>query len=190
MKKPTINIHAGNLLIASPLLKDPNFNRSVVLILDRDVDRGFIGLVINRQLDISLQEICDIDDHDKPIAIFNGGPVDLQRLFWLHTMGDKIAGAKEVLPGIYIGGRFDDIRRYIIDGNPVEGHLRFYLGYSGWVKGQLEKEIESGAWHLNPIADPAGILSEADDSFWNQQVKQLGPAFRHWLMLPPDPSLN
>lgn len=189
MTQNTPHIHQGNLLIASPLLKDPNFARSVVLILDRDSDRGFIGLILNHKLELSLQEICQIEKRGDDVPVFNGGPVDLQRLFWLHTLGDKIKDSKEVLPGIYVGGNYDDILAHIYDEN-IENKIRFYLGYSGWVAGQLEKEVEGGAWKVNSLTDPTEILKGEGETFWRDQVKQLGPSVKHWLLLPSDPSLN
>lgn len=186
-----INIHKGDLLIASPLLKDPNFYRTVVLILDRDKDRGFIGLILNRPLELTIEEILSIKETDLKIPVFNGGPVDLQRLFWLHSLGpDKISGSTEVIPGVYIGGNFENLEDAILKGIEAGGNFRLYLGYCGWTKGQLENEIENGVWKVNSLADPTAILTADPDSFWRESVKALGPSARHWLMLPPDPSMN
>lgn len=186
-----IKIHKGDILVSSPLLNDPNFFRSVVLILDRDIDRGYIGLVLNRQLDLTIEDLLDIKKSKYSTPVYNGGPVDLQRLFWLHTMGPEvIRGASEVLPGIYIGGDFEDLQKWVESSEDATGEFRLFLGYSGWTKGQLEKEIEMGAWQINGLVDPAVIFSGTGEPFWRNNVKSLGPSFRHWLMLPTDPSLN
>ncbi len=186
-----INIHRGDLLIASPLLYDPNFYRTVVLILDRDKDRGFIGLILNRSLDLNIDEILPLKERELNIPIFNGGPVDLQRLFWLHSLGpDKIPGSSEIIPGVYIGGNYENLEEAVLKGIKSDGDFRLYLGYCGWTKGQLVNEIENGVWKVNSLADPTAILTADPDSFWRESVKALGPSAKHWLMLPPDPSLN
>lgn len=188
-----VSVHPGDILIASPLLRDPNFKHTVILILDRDEDKGFIGLVLNRKLDISLDDLYEGESEQSGLPVYNGGPVDLQRLFWLHTFGNEIKGAHEVLPGICVGGSLAEVRdqaRANKANKPEDINLRFYLGYSGWEKGQLEKEIESGAWAVNPISSPEYILNTDPDAMWTQQVKALGPSCRHWLLMPADPSFN
>lgn len=185
-----MSLYAGDLLISSPLLHDPDFSRSVVLLIDRDKGHGFLGLVLNRVLDISLSDIRVFECSESRIPLYHGGPVDLQRLFWLHTLGDRISGSVEIMPGLYVGGAFDDVQSYLKEVQSPEGRLRFYLGYSGWVKGQLENEVEHGAWKVSRTPDPQSLLIGSGEEYWCEQVKYLGPDYRHWLMLPSHPSLN
>lgn len=189
-KKKPLSLHAGDLLISSPLLHDPNFSRTVVLLIDRDESNGFLGLVLNRVIDITLSDISVFESSAPNIPLYQGGPVDLQRLFWLHTLGDRISGSVEIMPGLYVGGSFEEVQSYIESGLPTEGQIRFYLGYSGWVKGQLENEVEHGAWKVSRTPDPQSLLVGAGEEYWCEQVKYLGPDYRHWLMLPSNPSLN
>ena len=79
---------------------------------------------------------------------------------------------------------------YIEKGNPYEGKIRFYLGYSGWGSGQLENEISRNTWTVNNLPEPDTLLYGSGASFWREQVKQLGPDYRSWLMVPPHPSFN
>lgn len=193
------NIPPGSLLISSPLLKDPNFHRSVILILDKDKDNGYIGLILNHPMDLKFEDIFFPDSEESEMDFsglghknfYYGGPVDMQRLFWLHTHGKEIKNSTEILPGIYVGGDYEDMYGFISSHPSALNHsIRLYLGYSGWGKGQLENEIQQGAWCINPIPDPSSLLNDESDSFWRNQVKALYPEMRHWLILPSDPTLN
>lgn len=191
MTTDNIKIHTGDLLVASPLLSDPNFSRSVILILDKNIEQGYLGLVLNRQLNLSIEDLLNISDDQRDIPVYSGGPVDLQRLFWLHSLGpEKISDSIEILPGIYIGGRLEDLQRYIESEDYSGLTFRLYLGYCGWTKGQLEQEIEHNVWAVNSLPDPEAILTADDETYWRENVKALGPSYRHWLLLPSDPSLN
>lgn len=184
-------IGRGALLLSSPLLKDPNFKRSVVLILEKDDNNGHLGLVLNHPLDLSLEDICDMPGDGKRMRVFSGGPVDLQRIFWLHTLGDLIPGSFEILPGLYIGGDYDTLIKAFSEGEQMRGHIRFYLGYSGWTSGQLSEETEAGAWGILPHPlDPKSLIEDQGEEMWYSLVRLLGPSHRHWLLLPSNPTLN
>lgn len=186
-----IEIKGGDILLSSPLLSDPNFKHSAVLILERDTNGGYLGLVLNRRLDLTLDEICHMPGKLGEMAVCNGGPVDLQRMFWLHILGKKIKDSYEVLPGLYVGGNYDDIISASIGDSLLQGKIKFYLGYSGWTKGQLEREIEAGAWAvLQDPLDPQLLIEESEDALWHTLTKQLGEDYRHWLMMPADPNMN
>lgn len=188
---PRRQIRGGDILISSPLIKDPTFSRSAVLILERDSSGGHIGLVLNHAMELTLNEVCGMPGLGADIDIFNGGPVDLQRLFWVHTLGDRLPGSVEVLPGLWVGGDYEALMEWFASGAPVKENLRFFLGYSGWSAGQLEKEIQSGAWAvLSNFLDPGLLIRSAPDHVWHDLTRHLGPEYRHWLMLPPHPSLN
>lgn len=181
----------GSLLVASPLLRDSNFARAVVLILDRDSGNGHIGLILNHRLDITLADVCGAEGTIGKEKIFNGGPVDLQRLFWVHSIGNKIEKSIELMPGIYVGGDFDSMRKEASTLSAPETEIHFYLGYSGWNAGQLEHEIEEGAWGvIGNLLDPRSIFDTEGLEMWHKCVRILGEPYRHWLALPPDPSLN
>lgn len=185
-------IRNGQILVASPLLNDPNFRRSAVIVLEEDSKHGHIGLILNRELDLSLKDVCDMPGEGKDIPVYNGGPVDLQRLFWLHDLGPEVlAGSMEILPGLYIGGDYNVLIKAFANDRHLKGHIRFFLGYSGWGADQLEKEIEAGAWGvLETILDPKSLIEEKGPSMWYSLVRALGPKYRHWTMIPSDPNLN
>lgn len=184
-------VREGDILLSSPLLTDPNFSRTAVLVLRKDADNGHIGLVLNRRLDLSLEEICQLQGEAGRHPVYSGGPVDLQRLFWIHTFGEELPGALEVLPGIFVGGDYNVLSDLLASGRNPQGEIRFYLGYSGWTSGQLDREVQVGAWGiLRNILDPQMLLENDGQEMWQQLVRRLGKDFRHWLILPVNPDLN
>lgn len=187
-----IRLKRGTILVSSPMLTDPNFKRSAILILDTDSQGGYIGLIINRKLEITLEEVCQLPGINGKMKIRSGGPVDLQRIFWLHNFGERLKGALEILPGLFVGGDYDEmISLFMNSKKNLSDDIHLYLGYSGWSKGQLEKEVEMGAWGIvNDLLDPQLLLEAEGDELWNRLCLRLGPDYRHWRIIPSDPSLN
>ena len=91
---------------------------------------------------------------------------------------------------LYIGGRFKDIIDYVNADYPVEGNVRFYLGYSGWDIGQLDNELLENVWAVAPIVDAGQLLLGGDDGYWHDQVRSMGYNYRGWLYHPQNPRLN
>ena len=184
-----IKAHSGELLISEPLMVDSYFSRSVILVLDEPEDGGHFGLILNKAMEMNLQNLMPDWEAGSRIRVFCGGPVDLERMFLLHTLGECLGPAVEVLPGIYVGADLDKIIEYIDNGGQVEGKLRFFIGYCGWSPGQLAAEIERNTWAVNPHPD-SNLLSGRGDKYWRKQVEQLGEDYRGWLLVPSNPSLN
>lgn len=180
----------GSLLIADPMMEEIHFRRSVVMLLDTDSTGGHLGLALNKATNLTLRDIMPECEAGEDVPVFCGGPVDLDRLFLLHTLGKDLPGAEEVIPGIFVGGSVEDIVDYINSGIDIEGRLRFFLGYSGWRKDQLATELEGNSWAVNRNPEASGLLSGEENDYWRRQVEQLGSAYRSWLMVPPHPSFN
>ncbi|MBD5196338.1 MAG: YqgE/AlgH family protein [Bacteroides sp.] len=190
-KDPSIvNPQKGDLLIAEPLLKDPYFNRSVVLLLDEDEQHGHLGLTLNKITPVTLQDLFPDWYSAKDIPVYSGGPVESDRLFMLHALGDVFDGSMEIAPGLYVGANLDDVIDYINRHNYTEGDIRFFLGYSGWSKDQLTSEILGNTWALNPAANGSDLLIGNEDAYWRREVERLGEKYRSWLVVPSNPSLN
>lgn len=187
---PDITPERGSLLIAEPMMKEAFFSRSVVLLLDVDKNQGHLGLVLNKETEITLHDLVPEFEAGSEIPIYAGGPVDMQRLFMLHTLGDRFKGSAEILPGIFVGGDLDDVANYMAVYGETEGRIRFFLGYSGWSRNQLEKEKANHSWAVNRQPDPENLLKESGDAYWRREVKNLGDKYRSWLMVPQDPSFN
>lgn len=196
-------LQAGTLLVASLDLEDPNFNRTVVLIIQHGDEEGTMGLVLNRPLGdkvclYSREELqrftgTEADALD-PVAelgglFFQGGPVGPGYLFFLHRLEGLIKGGTEICPNLYLGGDLDTVRteaEMMDAGNPL---LRFYLGYAGWQKEQLEAEISIGAWILCP-GRASLIFDSNPESLWQKALYSLGGKYRSLSVIPEDPGLN
>lgn len=180
----------GNLLISDPLMTEPHFSRSVVMILDVTKEQGHLGLALNKPTALTLNDLIPDWDKGRDLPVYCGGPVDMQRLFLLHSLGQEFPGSEEVIPGIYVGGNVDDIISYVNAGGETTGKMRFFLGYSGWDPNQLQGEIIRHSWAVNPHPDGKMLLLGEGDPYWREEVKALGDRYRSWLVVPQDPSMN
>lgn len=187
---PEIVPERGSLLVSEPMMEEAFFSRSVVMVLDIDSGRGHLGLVMNKATRLTLRSLLPDWEGGGDVPVFCGGPVDRQRLFMLHTLGDIFNGASEVIPGIYVGGRIEDIVSYIDAGGTIDGKIRFFLGYSGWSRDQLEQERKAHSWAIDLHPDTSDLLRDEGNSYWRREVKRLGENYRSWLMVPQDPSYN
>jgi putative transcriptional regulator len=182
--KPT----RGRVLISNPFLSDYFFRRAVVLLIDHGED-GTLGLIINKPLVMKLPELTSIF----PLAtshVFLGGPVKTDGIFFIHTYGTRVPDSIEVMPGLYWGGDMQTLD-LLIRANPQEAQekIRFYLGYSGWVSGQLRDELVNRSWIITQITSHE-VISPAVEQLWYQKVRAMGKDFEPWLNFPPDPSFN
>ena len=180
---------AGRLLIAEPMLGDPNFERTVVLVVEHS-DEGAMGLVLNRPTDLAVAGALPAWDHlaSEPAVLHVGGPVEERSGWCLALRRPDVAEPEGFVPVLGDAGLVD------LDQDPgsVEGWalaLRLYAGYSGWGAGQLDAELAQGAWFVVD-ADPADPFLEDSTDLWPRILaRQPGPLSRLSLF-PPHPSLN
>ncbi len=139
----------GVLLVASESLQDPNFARSVVLLVDYDDDGPALGLVVNRPARLPLAALVpdlETDAGDAP-EVYLGGPVGLGRVILLIRSLQAPVEAAPVLIGVYASASMTTLE-HLMAGRPSEAHARAFVGHAGWAPGQLEQEIARGDWHL------------------------------------------
>ena len=180
--------HAGRLLVASPVIGDPNFERTVVLLLDHD-DEGALGIVLNRPSDLDAAEVLPgwSDLAARPGVVFSGGPVEQEGIIGLgRRSGAMPPGPFQVTVGTI--GVVDLSAEPVEAVGAVEG-IRLFAGYAGWGAGQLESELIGGGWWLAD-ADPADPLTAAPEGLWNQVMRRQPEPLRRWGFYPPDLSLN
>lgn len=180
----------GDVLLAGPLMQGFPFHRSVILMLDSDAQKGHMGLILNHQLPLTIADAFPEWKTGSQFPVFAGGPVDLERLFLLHRLGNIFSGSKEVIPGLYVGGNLQEVRDYCDSGADTEGMLRFCLGYSGWEVNQLESELLQHVWAVGSPISPDKIFDGEGNEYWRREVKRLGESYRSWLVVPPKDQLN
>lgn len=149
----------GKFLVAKPVLQDPNFVQTVVLML-RHNDEGAFGLVINRPAQAD----------NVPFPVFIGGPCPAAGLILIHGETSWTDGAsddnEEIVPGVYLGNA-DNLKR-IADAEPGQAiRYRVFHGYSGWGPDQLERELAAGAWIITP-ATAAHVFDTPIDDVWDR----------------------
>lgn len=186
---------AGALLVSEPFLDDSYFNHAVATLVEFSPREGALGMVLNNLTGYRMPDILPRvvrNDHTESIPVFLGGPVATDRLFYIHTLGpDIIANSEEFADGLYAGGSFDDVLDYINSGYPVEGKIRFMIGYAGWTCGQLEDELENNTWAVADMTLPADeIITGSDDPYWHKILATMGPRYRNWLYYPQNLQSN
>lgn len=187
-----ITPHAGLVLASDPFVTDECFSHGVVSVIDYVTDEGATGVVLNNHIEYSLGELVDGVSADRRIPVFCGGPVEQDRLFFIHTLGpDIISGARMYADGIYVGGSFDDAIGYINRGYPEEGYIRFFVGHANWADGQLERELRDNLWAaVDCELSPEDLLTGFGDHYWHRFVKLLGEPYRSWSLLPRNAACN
>ena len=178
----------GKVLISEPFLYDEMFGRSVILLVDHSTD-GTMGLVLNKPLPLSLNDVLKEFKDISNIPIYKGGPLSTDTLFYLHTLKD-VEDSLQIGKGVYLNGDFDAIRRYILQGNDLDGKIRFFLGYSGWEHDQLCQEIEENTWLIGSTSIASLMNEKGSAELWKNVLGQLGGKYEIWSRFPQIPTLN
>jgi putative transcriptional regulator len=183
---PHARVSAGRLLVANPLLPDPNFDRTVVLLIAHSGE-GALGLVLNRP---SQMEVGDPLPQwarlaAEPPVLFLGGPVAHQAVICLaRRPGPAPAGAgPEVAPGVATVDLDQDPEQALGGAGPV----RLFAGYAGWAPGQLEGELEAGAWWVVD-AEPSDPFTLDPKGLWRAVLRRQRPPLCFVAWFPEDPS--
>lgn len=182
----------GRLAVATPLLTDANFARSVVLLLQSDAEDGALGLVLNRPTGTEVGEVLESWGAlagDLPV-VFTGGPVQPNAAICLGRarLGAPAVAAYSELENAPSLGTVD------LDASPDElgpavSEVRVFAGYAGWSPGQLEAEVDEGAWWILD-ALPSDAFTDRPDALWQQVLRRQGPPLAFAAIYPEDPSHN
>ena len=188
--RPVDEITPGTFLVASPLLQDPNFVRTVVLMCAHG-DHGSWGLVVNRLTGFTYGEL--LDDLPFPASsqgpVFWGGPCEPSRMQVLHRLRRELPHEMEVCRDVRLGIDVDTFRQIVGDALLPGEALQAYVGHSGWGAGQLDAELESGSW-ITCSADPQFVFDTSPDDVWETVLRSLGSEFARLAALPGDPRVN
>ncbi len=183
----SVEITGGRLLVASPLLGDPNFHRTVVLLLDHG-DEGAFGVVLNRPLEVEVDAVLPgwQDVVSVPRGLFQGGPVGLDGAIGVAVAADEPSVFVDSLAGPF--GLVD----LDADPEPLVGRfvgLRIFAGHSGWGAGQLEDEVGEGAWFVVPAL--ARDAFDADpETLWSRVLRRQGGDLAMLAHFPTNTALN
>ena len=174
----------GKLLIAGPGLWDPNFRRTVILVGHHD-EEGAVGVVLNRASDVAVADAAPplgglVDASER---LFIGGPVQPSSAV---VVGDfERPEAARVIAFGSIGFLPDEL-----DAEDVRlRRARVFAGHAGWGAGQLEAELDEGAWIVEPAVED-DVFTPEPDRLWERVLKRKGPAFDLLRTMPVDPSSN
>jgi putative transcriptional regulator len=180
-------VEKGTLLIAEPFLQDINFQRSVILVCENDLE-GTFGITLNKDTGDPLGYYLE-DSDESFLPIYDGGPVGRDQLHFLHMIPDLIPGGLHITDGVYWGGDFETMTALVREKAIDENEIRFYLGYAGWEPQQLDEELKEKSWLCLP--GQAELIFHKDlKCIWKDAVRNLGSDYLPMINYPLDPSFN
>ncbi len=178
----------GLLLVAEPsIIGDVSFNRSVVLLTECN-EEGAVGFILNKPLEFVLGDF--IDELNSDITVYNGGPVEQDNLYFIHTIPHLIPDSIEIADGIFWGGNFNVILELLQQNKIDQTQIRFFLGYSGWSKNQLKEELQENTWVVVPNNYKNELFLKNNPDFWKEKMIELGGDYLLWSNAPENPTLN
>jgi putative transcriptional regulator len=184
----------GSLLVATPVLEDPNFRRTVILVVEHEAAEGTLGVVLNRPTDVPVDRVLDSWSElvTGPSVVFKGGPVAPTSALAIGL----VPGDAEPLGWHALDGAAAVSRLGLVDLDappdllaPAIDRLRVYAGYAGWAPGQLKAEIDEGAWYV-VAAEPADAFAGQPEGLWADVLRRQGGEMAFTATFPDDPSQN
>src|SRR5262249_12797825 len=179
----------GRLLVATPALRDPNFERTVVLLVAHG-DVGALGVLVHRATELRGAEVLGTWGTlaGEPAVVFEGGPVQPEAAICLARTRpgvDSLAGFNRVsgaVGTVDLSGDPETLRAGVLG-------VRVFAGYAGWAPGQLENEISGGSWFVFD-ALPGDAFAHRPDDLWSMVLRRQGGLMAAVAHYPSDPSLN
>jgi putative transcriptional regulator len=181
----------GQLLVATPLLGDPPFFRTVVAVLEHGADSGALGVVLNRPMTLPVADVLAIgpDLVSPPAVLFDGGPVSPQTAIAValptpEAAADAVTWRPSAPPYVTVD----------LDADPevlarAVRRMRVFAGYAGWAAGQLEAEIGEGAWYVVDSV-PDDMFGTDPETLWRRVLRRQGWPLAAVASCPVDPTLN
>ncbi len=181
----------GQVLVASPRLGDPNFAKTVILMLRHDGE-GSLGLVLNRPLELTIQEACE-RVLEIPCRVegplHQGGPCE-GPLMLLHAdaTSAELEGDQQVVPGVFFAPEKDRVESLL---SAAPAPVKCYAGYAGWSAGQLAGEMAEGAWLVFPGTHDLIFDNGPEDRLWPKLMTRLTLGGHiDPRLIPDDPTVN
>ncbi|MEE2931736.1 MAG: YqgE/AlgH family protein [Bacteroidota bacterium] len=182
-----MKLKEGILLIAKPQMTDPQFFKTVILLIHHN-NKESIGLVLNQDTDLQLIDLIELKSKQK-FPVYIGGPVQKNTLHYIHTKGEKIKNAKHIKENIYWGGDFNQVKNLIEENKITPNEIRFFAGYSGWTNEQLKNEIIEGSWITKDANTKLCMQYYKTHDVWRKHIKNINK-YAIWSNMPNNPNLN
>jgi putative transcriptional regulator len=184
----------SRLLVATPRLGDPNFRRTVILVVDDEPEEGTLGVVLNRPTDVPVGQVLEPWNElvTGPSVVFKGGPVSPNSALALAmARGDDEPLGWRSLDGSSVMSRVGLVDLEAPPELLADGvtSFRVFAGYAGWGPGQLRAEIDEGAWYVLP-GEPASAFVTEPERLWPAVLRRQGGGLALVATYPDDPALN
>ncbi len=168
-------------------MMDPYFRRSVIALCEHN-DEGSLGLIINKRLDVTINDLIE-DFPEFNAHVYYGGPVQTDTIQYLHRVGGMLEGSRRISQDVYWGGEYKSLLFLIKNKVIRPDDVRFFVGYAGWAAGQLDEEIKAGSWMIGDMS--ANYLFKfAPESVWEKAVGHKGPNYQVIASIPNEMMLN
>lgn len=177
----------GKILISEPFLPDTFFNRSIVYLTDH-TPQGSVGFILNKKLDLQASAAIEgFEGWNENLSM--GGPVAPDTLHYLHNLGNLIPNSIPVEGNIFWGGDIESIKELIKTKQIKQSQIRFFLGYSGWSAGQLERELKENSWVIAKVNSEV-VLNNRGNDIWKKVLRSFNNKYRMWAEFPDSPEMN
>jgi putative transcriptional regulator len=181
----------GKFLIATPALRDPNFNEGVVFLCEHS-EKGALGLIINKKSELKAEtHFKHFGHHEavKHLDLFIGGPVHTNHILILCRTTEVLPNETRIIEDVSLLSSIPDSEASLLFAENNRNNLRLYLGCAGWGENQLESEIACGAWKvLPPKVDM--IFSNHPDRVWKENMSRLGGKYTILSNMPDDENIS
>ena len=161
-----MHIDTGTILISTPFLDNSIFEKTVIYISEYN-ENGASGFIINKLFPLHLNDLIEFRE-SLAFALHDGGPVEYEKLYFLHRRPDLIGGGIHTSGTIYLGGDFEQAVDGINSRILLEQDIKLFIGYCGWEKSQLEEEIAEGSWLTIDTDINQIIFADEIDTLWNE----------------------
>ncbi|MDB5203396.1 MAG: transcriptional regulator [Ferruginibacter sp.] len=155
---------AGDMLMSTRKMDDPNFDQALLYLTEVN-EEGVTGFIINKIFPRRFNELRDYTG-SKALPLFSGGPVENDKLFFIHCRPDLVENAELIAAGIYHGGDFSQAVAAINSTEMKADQVKLLLGYCGWDAGELDAELAEGYWAI-VNERPVNIFSDLENA-WQQ----------------------
>ena len=178
----------GRILLSDPFLGDEYFQRSAIFLCEHSKNGSF-GFVLNNYVTV---EINELNNHFPEIKtnLSLGGPVETERLYFLHTLGKELNESLELNKGIFIGGDFEQLTNMITESHFKYKQIRFFLGYAGWEAKQLQAEIKNNHWIVSDEVSIDEVMDVSLKDPWKYFMQKLGIKYSVISRFPLNPNDN